>query len=39
VAETRPQVEPKVKALEEQVGKRLGLPAQGAAPAASGKKK
>ena len=42
VAETRPQIEPKVKALEEQVGKRLGLPAPGAgapAPAAPAKKK
>lgn len=38
VADTRPQIEPKVRALEDQVGKRLGLPAQGAqgapAPAA-----
>jgi hypothetical protein len=33
VADTRPQVEPKVRALEEQVGKRLGLSASGAAPA------
>lgn len=32
VAETRPTIEPKVKALEEQVGKRLGI-TQGAAPA------
>lgn len=39
VADVRPQVEPKVKALEETVAKRLGLPPQGAAPAASGKKK
>jgi hypothetical protein len=34
VADTRPQIEPKVRALEDTVGKRLGLPAQGAAPAA-----
>lgn len=42
VADTRPQVEPKVNALEQQVGKRLGLPAQGngaATPAAPAKKK
>jgi hypothetical protein len=31
IADTRPQIEPKVKALDEAVGKRLGLPAQGAA--------
>lgn len=38
VADTRPQVEPKVRALEEQVGKRLGLGAQsGGAPAAPSK--
>jgi hypothetical protein len=34
VADTRPQIEPKVRALEDQVGKRLGLPREGAAPAA-----
>jgi hypothetical protein len=37
VAETRPQIEPKVRALQETVGRRLGVPAQGAqgsAPAA-----
>jgi hypothetical protein len=43
VADTRPQIEPKVRALEDQIGKRLGLPAQGAAapaaPAAPAKKK
>jgi len=42
VADTRPQVEPKVNALEQQVGKRLGLPAQSsgaAAPAVPAKKK
>jgi hypothetical protein len=45
VADTRPQVEPKVRALEEQVGKRLGLSAQSggapapAAPATNSKKK
>jgi hypothetical protein len=35
VADTRPQIEPKVRALEDQVGKRLGLPAQGAAAPAT----
>jgi hypothetical protein len=42
VADTRPQVEPKVRALEEQVSKRLGLGAQSGgapAPAAPAKKK
>jgi hypothetical protein len=41
VAETRPQVEPKVKALEEQVGKRLGLqpPAAGGPAAPASRKK
>jgi hypothetical protein len=41
VAETRPQIEPKVKALEEQVGKRLGITngAAAPAPAAPAKKK
>lgn len=41
VADTRPQIEPKVRALDDQVAKRLGIPAQGAAaaPAAPAKKK
>jgi hypothetical protein len=39
VSDTRPQIEPKVRALEEQVGKRVGVPPQGAAPAAPAKKK
>jgi hypothetical protein len=36
IADTRPQVEPKVRALEETIAKRLGVtaPAAGAAPAA-----
>jgi hypothetical protein len=34
VAETRSTIEPKVKALEEQIGKRLGITAGAAAPAA-----
>jgi hypothetical protein len=34
VADTRATIEPKVQALESTVAKRLGLPAQGAAPAA-----
>lgn len=33
VADTRPQVEPRIKALEDTITKRLGLPANGAAPA------
>ena len=36
VADTRTQIEPKVRALDDAVSKRLGLPAQGAAPAAAG---
>jgi len=43
VAETRPQIEPKVHALEDQVGKRLGITPQAAggpaAPAPAGKAK
>lgn len=35
VADTRGTIEPKVKTLEDTVAKRLGLPAQGAAPAAA----
>lgn len=35
VADTRPQIEPKVRALEDQVGKRLGLPREGAAAPAT----
>ena len=43
VAETRPQIEPKVKAMEQSVARRLGLSApgsaaSGAAPATGGKK-
>ena len=34
VADMRPTVEPKIRALEETVGKRLGVTASGAAPAA-----
>jgi hypothetical protein len=34
VADTRPTIEPKVNALDQAVQKRLGVPAQGAAPAA-----
>jgi len=37
VADTRTTIEPKVRALDDAVSKRLGLPAQGAAPAAAGK--
>ncbi|MEJ6023342.1 hypothetical protein [Ramlibacter sp. PS4R-6] len=37
VADTRSAIEPKVQALEASVGKRLGLPAQGAAPAPAAK--
>jgi hypothetical protein len=37
VADTRPQIEPKVKALEDGIAKRLGLTAQGGAPAPQGK--
>lgn len=33
IADTRAQIDPKVQALENSVTKRLGLPAQGAAPA------
>ena len=33
VADTRPDIEPKVKALDDAMSKKLGLPAQGAAPA------
>lgn len=39
VGDTRPQIEPKVRALEEQVGKRVGVSPQGAAPAAPANKK
>jgi hypothetical protein len=43
VADTRPTIEPKIKALEASVGKKLGVPAVGAAasapPAAAPKKK
>jgi hypothetical protein len=34
VADTRPQIEPKVKALEDTVAKKLGIPAGGPAPTA-----
>jgi hypothetical protein len=37
VADTRGQVEPKVRALEDSIAKRLGLPAEGGAPAAAAK--
>jgi hypothetical protein len=37
VADTRGTIEPKVKALEDGVAKRLGLPPQGAAPAPAAK--
>lgn len=39
VTDTRPQVEPKVHALEDQVGKRVGVAPQSAAPAAPANKK
>lgn len=35
VADTRSTIEPKVQALEQTLAKRLGLPAQGAAPASA----
>jgi hypothetical protein len=35
ITDTRPQIEPKVKALDDAVAKRLGVPAQGSAPAPS----
>lgn len=37
VADTRGTIEPKVKTLEDTVAKRLGIPPQGAAPAAAAK--
>lgn len=37
VGDTRPQVEQRFRALEESMAKRLGVPASGAAPAASGR--
>jgi len=38
IADMRPQIEPRIKALEDTVAKKLGLPAGGAAPAQGGAK-